>query len=353
LDAQSDVLPTVLYLRQVVGLSEKQMRSVVRFAPDVFSYSPVRDFAARLAFLREVVQIPGSALTATVAKRPHILWMDLRSAQAVVDVVAAACPMLSREALGVVFGRVPQALLTSPVAIQDNLEFIGGCIMNPGAMGRIVSKLPLALVFSQKTMKKRVQYLRDALKLPDHVVAKVIVANPDIFQWSIDKCLTPAVDEIAKIVGKEWVPGVITKLPALLGAVDGVQARVTWLMETVGLSEDEVTQVIRKAPAILTYSVAGNLNAKWSFIHNTMGATRDDVLRAPCEIFCASLQQRALPRYAFVMSKFDRDAKPIGVTEILVGSDQEFCRNVVKCDPAEYRRFVDEDRYLFFFSQLV
>jgi mTERF len=261
--------------------------------------------------------------------------------------------MISPDVLGTVFGRVPQALLTKPSDVRSNLDFLAGWIQSSGAMTRVVAKVPLALVFSRQTMDKRLEYLRDELQLPTDVIGKVVVANPDILQWSIERRIETAIDDLALIVGRQAVAQVITKLPAILGIMDGVPSRLYWLREVAGLSDAEIGSVIRRAPAILTYSVSGNLNPKWSFIHKTMGATRPDLVEAPREILCANLQQRAMPRYAFTVSKLAAAAADIKVTDMLGGCDVEFCRNVVHCDPKEYRKFVEEDRYLLFFSQLM
>ncbi len=154
---------------------------------------------------------------------------------------------------------------------------------------------------------------------------------------------------IAGVVGHDGVAHVLEKVPALL-ASDTVLGRAQWLRDVVGLDEQQVKAVVREAPAVLSYSIAGNLAPKWAFVQGTMGAVPEDVVKAPREILCANLQQRAVPRYAFLASKGVED---VPVVDILHGSDIEFCKNIAKCDPAQFRKYVDNDTYLLFFSQLL
>jgi mTERF len=357
LDADKCVAPVLSYLEDELGMGPKQVRAVVTTSPQVFVHYDGKGgrkaFDERLAFLRHTAHVPSNAIAAAVAKRPGLLWMDMVAPATVIGMVAAACPLISAEQLGSIFGRVPQALLSNPTDIARSLDYLTSIVHNPAAVARVIGKLPLSLVFAQATMNKRLDYLR-SIGLPDDVSAKVITANPEILNWSIEHALSPAVKAIAAIVGDDAnaVATVISKLPAILGSVDTLQSRVDWLTSVVGLTEDEVSSVIRVAPAILTYSVAANLTPKWSFISNTMGGSAQDIVSAPIELLCASLQQRHMPRYAYAMSH-SKAGSSISVVDMLKGSDAEYCRNVIKCDPTEYRTYVEQDLYLLFFSQLI
>lgn len=353
LSTQDSIEPVFAYLRDVLGMSDKQIRSVLMFGPQIFCHVPQREFPARVQLLEHQAYIASAQLPATIAKCPHILWMNLSCAAAVVDAIVAACPLLPTETLGSLFARVPQALLGPPEDIARNLTYVEELIGGPTEMARVVAKIPLVLVFSRKTIDRRVAILRGQLGLGNDVVSKVIIAQPDILQWSIDGKISVAIDKIARVVGREAVSDVIIKLPAILGSVDSIHTRVKWLKKTVGLSDNEVLSVVRRAPAVLVHSIESNLKPKWSFITKTMGGGKNDVLEAPVEIFCASLQQRAMPRYAFMMSKRLADVKDHSVVDILRGSDADFCRDVAKCEPSEYREYVDDDVFLLFFSQLI
>lgn len=353
LNATTDMLPVLDYLADDMGLTPKQVRSVVRFASQVFWHHPDREFPERIEFLERVAGIPTRLIPSVIARRPHVLWMDLKPAAVIVNIVLDACPLIEPDRLGSILARAPQALVASPVDIASNLDYLAARTGSRGALPRVLSKIPLALVFSEKTMEKRITYLRDSLGLSDAAIGKAIIANPDVLQWSIESRLEGAVRSIADIVGRDAVRDVVQKVPGVLGCVDSMQSRVSWLEDVVGLSNDEIRAVVKQAPAVLMYSISGNLAPKWSFIHKTLNATKEDVIRAPREIFCANLQQRAMPRYAFIKTNGSSDGATASVAELLSGSDAEFCKAVARCDSAEYRRFVEDGRYLLFFSQLV
>lgn len=354
LRAADHIVPTIAYLRAApLCLSDKQVRSAVSSAPQIFSETPPAEaFDPRVAFLTDVAHVATGQLAHAVSKRPHVLWMDLVAARAVVEAVQTCCPLIAPESLGKVISRVPQALVTTPTAIGDNLAFLSDIIRSNAALPRVLTKVPLCLVYSQKTMSLRIDALREA-GASGEAIAQIVIALPDILHWSIPHKLQPALGVIADLVGEDAVPGVLEKLPAILGSVDAFDSRIAWLRDTVGLDDAEVRTVLRQAPAVLTYSVPANLAPKWLFVQNTMGGSKADVVEAPREILCANLQQRAMPRYAFAMSVAAERVEGMSVPQILRGSDIDFCRNVVLCDPAEYRTFVEEDRFLFFYAHWI
>lgn len=342
--------PILSYLRDSLNLSSRQVASVVRHAPQIL-FRSTDAFVSRLEFLETVARIPHTARAGAIAKCPHILWMNMKTAAEVVTIVVDACPLITPTSLGSVFARVPQALITAPKHIHTNINRIREAgVCDAASMARIFAKAPLALVYDVgRTVNKRLAYLRDELHLPPTTVGKVLVATPEVLEWSVEKVLQPRVALLSSLVGEEGVPAAVDKVPLLLGTDDFVD-RVLWLRETVGLNDAQLRMVVREAPAVLTYSIVGNLAPKWAFISETMGGTKDDVVHAPRETLCANLQQRAMPRYAFLASMGRHD---VGVVDMLVGSDVEFCKNVARCEASHYREYVDNDTYLLFFSRLL
>lgn len=243
--------------------------------------------------------------------------------------------------------------MSSPDRVRGNMARVreAGGVCDAASMARVIIKAPLVLVYDTKrTIDKRLTYLSNELELPLQTLGKVLVATPQVLDWSVDKVLRPRIQLLQTIVGsKDAVTNVVDKLPMILGVDDTID-RVLWLREDVGLSDEHIRVIVREAPAVLTYSVVGNLAPKWAFISETMGGTPDDVVAVPREALCANLQQRAMPRYAFLASRGRTD---VSVVDMLRGSDVEFCKHVAQCDPAQFREYVDNDTYLLFFSQLM
>lgn len=355
-DLQKESSEIIRYLRQELRLSRRQLTQAIRFAPHILYRSPRNEkFKAQLDFLESVARIPSNARAGAIARCPHILWMDLKSACQVVQTVIDACPLISPTSLGSVFSRVPHALILSPGSISENILKIrqAGGVCDSASMARIISKAPLSLVYDSKnTIDKRLKYLSNELSLPLSTIGKVLIALPQILHWSVDKILRPRIKLLQSIVGggRDDVVNIVDKIPMILGVDDAID-RVLWLRENVNLNDDQIRLVIREAPAVLTYSVVCNLAPKWAFAKETMGATAEDVVSVPREMLCANLQQRAMPRYAFLASMGRADQ--VSVIDILKGSDAEYCKHVAQCDPAHFREYVDNDTYLLFFSQLM
>lgn len=342
--------PTVSYLERDLRLNARQLARAIRNAPQIL-YRPQSKHPPRLKFLEHVARISNEQLPAAIAKCPHILWMDLKSAAEVVAEVVEACPRITPTLLGSVFSRVPQALIANPHTIRSNLNSIREAGVNdPASMTRVLSKTPLCLVYdSKKTVAKRLVYFSQNLGFTARTIGKILVSTPEVLEWSVEKMLKPRVALLQSLVGDDALAAIVDKVPSIFG-VDDILDRVLWLRDVVGLNDAQIRSVVREAPAILTYSVVGNLAPKWTFIHEAMGGTHADIVAAPRETLCANLQQRAMPRYAFLAS---HGRENVPVLDILRGSDSEFCRHVAKCDPETFRTYVDNDTYLLFFSQLM
>ena len=340
--------PTIAYL-QGLGLTDRQIARTVQNAPHIIFRR--RDaFPSRLCFLESNACIKPRDLPGAVAKCPHILWMDVRNAEVVVETILRACPLMTSAVLGTILPRVPQVLVSKPWRVVQNLDMIAEAgVSDPASMGRVVAKAPLVLVFDPSSIQKRLTFLEDELKFSPELVGRVLLSTPELLEASIDKTLRPRANMVKKLVGDQSFRKVVHKIPSLLG-IDDIMDRVTWLSEEVRLSESEIQSVLREAPAILTYSVEGNLQPKWEFIRDKMGGSKDDVIKLPRETLCANLQQRAMPRYAFLVSNGVTD---VPVQAILSGSDAEFCREVANCEQETFRAYADDDRYLLFFTQLM
>lgn len=338
--------PVITYLKSL-DLTPKQIARAIQHAPHMI-FRPVTTFATRLTFLKDFACISGKFIPNVVARCPHVLWMDLDDAEELVSVVRNKCPALTDDALGSVFARVPQVLIKEPRRVTQNLSTLRNAGVGEASMGRVVAKSPLALVYDELSFTKRIDFLR-GIGLSNEIVGRVLVATPEVLQMSVEKALQPRVELLQSLVGDDAIVEIIDKVPGLFG-VDGILDRVLWLRDVVKLDDKQIKHVLREAPAVMTYSVEGNLQQKWEFIHGTLGATMDDVVKLPRETLCANLQQRAMPRYAFLASSGMHD---IPVVDILKGSDAEFCREVALCKPSTFRRFVDNDTYLLFFSTLM
>lgn len=349
-DLRQLAAPTTTYLTNYLHLNARQVARAIRNAPQIL-YRPQSKHPSRIKFLEHVARIPTEHLPAAIAKCPHVLWMDLKAAADVVAAVVEACPLMTPTSLGSVFARAPQALIANPHIIRTNIDNIRQAgVSDPSSMARVLSKAPLSLIYdSKKTVAKRLAYFSEALGFTARTVGKILVSTPQVLEWSVDKMLKPRVELLQSLVGDDALATVVDKVPSIFG-IDDILDRVLWLRDDVGLDDIQIRTVIREAPAILTYSVVGNLAPKWTFIHETMGGTQADLVAAPRETLCANLQQRAMPRYAFLASYGGAD---VPVLDILRGSDAEFCRNIAKCDPETFRAYVDNDTYLLFFSQLM
>lgn len=346
---ESRAYPVLQALRDL-GLSEKQISRSLTHLPEVILHNP-SEFVPRLNFLRENANIPLDKLPGVIARCPHILIMNLDRANAVLDTVTDACGgTLTSFKLSNLLGRVAQIFVRPLSKVKRNITWLRSeaGLDQPNMLAKVLYKVPLTLVYDiERNLAVRISCFK-AVNVPVSTIGHVVTATPEIFSWNVEKELKARIDSIVQIVGKENISGVLGKVPSILDSEPA--ERVEWLKE-IGLNDAQILEVVSKAPAILSYSPSNNLAPKWAFVKGTMGGTLEDLVEAPREILCANLQQRAVPRYAFLAS--NDLVESVRVVDILRNTDAKFCSDIAKCEYSAYREYVDTDRYLLFYSQLL
>lgn len=354
LDYDQDILPALEFLKApLLSMTDRQIASAVQFGPQLFTKG-VEDLKVRIKFLMEVAKIQSVHLGLATSKAPHILWMDLENAQDVVEYVYKCCPHLTEKELGHVMTRVPRILLMRPGEVGKRINFLKTeCgIEDSYALTKIVVTAPRCLVYEvETTLSRKLAYLRENLALPRDTIAKVLTATPAILDSSIQNHLKPVIStvQVALDLPHEELKNLLHKAPGLF-EVKGVADRWKWLKDTVALTDEEISKVVRTVPAVLTYSVKSNLQRKWDFICRTMGGSKQDIVAAPVQTLAVSLQQRAMPRHAFLVS---RGISGFSAADVLRPSDYQFCTDIAKCEYSDYRNYVDSDRFLLFYTQLM
>ncbi len=330
-----------------LSLTPEQISRALGHLPTLVLHNST-EFLPRLTFLQDTVNIPFERLPRVIARCPHLLTMDIRSARKVYDMVRDKCEeSLPSYELGEAFSGVPQVLVRPRRLLCRNIKWLDEAVGldQPAQFTRVFSQAPMILVYAiEDNLGPRINEF-SKLGLSASTIGRVAAANPELFRWNIERELQPRLNNLTEIVGADGVAGVLEKVPAILDAK--LTEHVEWLRDVVELNDEQIKHLIREAPAVLSYSISGNLKAKWAFL-KTMGGTKEDLLECPREVFCAALNQRAVPRFAFSSSKGLRLPIPV----MLRGHDTEFCAEHGFSYP-EYRQYVDDDTYLLFYSQLV
>lgn len=330
-----------------LSLTPQQISRALGHLPTLILHNPT-EFIPRLTFLQDTVNIPFERLPRVIARCPHVLIMDIQSARKVYDTICDTCEeYLQSHQLGEVFSRIPQVLVRPLRLLKRNLKWLSTTagLETPSQFGRVFSQVPLVVVYEIETNLAARINVFSSLGLSPSAIGRVVVATPQLLTWNIERELQPRANALIEIVGKEGVSSVLEKVPVLLTTES--KEHVEWLREVVGLNSDEIKQLVLEAPAVLAYSISGNLAAKWAFL-KTMGGTKQDLIQCPREMFCAALNQRAVPRFAFSSSKGLR----LPIPTLLRGLDADFCAKHNFSYP-EYRKYVNDDTYLLFYSQLV
>jgi len=329
----------------------KEVGRAMRNAPQIFHrFKEPGVIDRRLDFLIETLRIPAKDLPVIIAARPHLLWMDLENARRVLAWLTERCGVAEGKRRGLVV-KVPQVLLATVESLDVNAKFLReevGFADNDTALGRFIVRYPQCLCLRvETTLTRRVEYLR-SLGLKKEVVRTVVDLTPEILEESVEATLQKKVDVLKDwgLESEEDIARIISKAPAFFSA--DLSEHLNWL-SSIGLDDEQVAKVVRNLPAVLIYSVPTNLAPKWEYLSNVMGGTVDDLVDIP-SFFGYNLEQRIMPRFAFVGSKGLRDT--LTVPEILNNTDKEFCE-ATGLSYEEYRVFEQTGGSLLFHTPLL
>mmetsp|Transcript_23167 Transcript_23167/g.72330 ORF Transcript_23167/g.72330 Transcript_23167/m.72330 type:complete len:508 (+) Transcript_23167:5138-6661(+) len=122
----------------------------------------------------------------------------------------------------------------------------------------------------------RLDFLEKKLGFSQEEKKKMIVKNPRIVEYRIERTMQPRLDYLAGLgVSRQDLSRLILRAPSLLevSVEDTMKPRVEWLMNTVGLSEENVGKVVARHPQVLTYDIDDMMQDRVDFLRQTVGVS--------------------------------------------------------------------------------
>lgn len=310
--------------------SDYLVGKVIRNAPGVFkrtkSIAGKEEIAMRLSFLEEEIGIPaGVPMADLVSKRPHMMWMDLNNARSVVEWLSVKVGIEQRNVLAVL-KKMPHIMLSRVESLEENLNFIVDVLGldKDVQRGRFVIRYPQVLCLRVETMMKRVDYFKSLGVAQPNDVKNIVEATPEVLEESIDLGLKKKVSVLHKwgLGSAEDIKRILTKAPGIFNT--DLSEHFNWL-KSIGLSDEQIVEQVRSLPAVLIYSIPTNLEPKWLYMQQVIKGSTEDLVQVPL-FFAYNLEQRVMPRVAFVRSK--RLKTDISIAQILNGTDKQFCKSL-------------------------
>lgn len=197
----------------------------------------------------------------------------------------------------------PVILDTTPFTLQTNsvtmLAWMKSLGMSSDQIRAVVSKWPKLLATNSTSITATATWFKHSFDWETSNIVQALSKNPAMFS------VTPATLEKKvvwfKTVGltQQKLSVVLSRLPALLTcSVHRNQAQLASL-QAMGLSKLDVFKMVRLHPALFCYNLGGGImQAKLRFLTHVMGRLPQEVVTFPC-FFSYSLCQRIGPRWEF------------------------------------------------------
>ena len=83
-----------------------------------------------------------------------------------------------------------------------------------------------------------------------------------------------------------------------MSILDNLEPKLEWLQQNLSLSEDELSEMIQKQPALFGYNIPNNLEPTLDFYINALGSKSDAIsyVKQKHKSFSYSLEKRLKPR---------------------------------------------------------
>lgn len=213
------------------------------------------------------------------------------------------CTLQVQESREVVF-RHPVILKSRASNLTENADallfWLSGIGLTSSKSVQLLGESPVLLCIPQATAAAVGTWFNHELRWSNSMVVTLLFKFPQLFSQSAVGNLSPKLDWfLAQGFSREKLASVFYNSPTLLS--HSIQRNNTQrsALQALGLTESEVSAMIRKAPALLGLSIdSPNTQAKIRFVTHAMGRQLGEIWACP-RILTYSLSERLGPRWSF------------------------------------------------------
>ncbi|CAN6470616.1 unnamed protein product [Victoria cruziana] len=164
-----------------------------------------------------------------------------------------------------------------------------------------------SLQINVTSARERLDYLL-SVGVKHRDVAKIILRQPQVLEYTIDNILQPHVVFLLDIgVPDSKVGQVIAAAPSLLSysIEHSLKPTVRYLVEEVGLSREDLGKVVHLSPQILVQKIDSSWRSRFSFLSRELGASKECIVKMVKkhpQLLHYSIESGILPRINFLRS---------------------------------------------------
>ena len=257
--------PMVSYLHSL-GLRERELTRLVQKESQIF-VGNVGRARSRVAFLQSSLAVTQAELVRILEVAPRVLFL-----------------------------RVERTL-------AKRLAFLESLDIPREKLGHVVSRMPTLLYTTVDTLEPRVQYLDFVLKMTRAEVGRMVLRHPNVLTCNEGMLESRLLFLFTLGLGDEQIKRMVMSHPQLLQyAPDNMAPRVTWLLEEVGMTPEEVVHTVSRLSQLFSLSVDNSLRPKYRYLCKELRGNKAMLLQSPT-FLSLSLAARIKPRHRFMLHR--------------------------------------------------
>ncbi|CAK9316715.1 unnamed protein product [Citrullus colocynthis] len=215
-------------------------------------------------------------------------------------------------------------------ATLSTLKSVEVCLSSMGlelsAVGRVLDMYPKLLTSTPDyDLYPIFDFLLNEVQIPFPDIRKSIIRCPRILVSDLDLQLRPALKFLRDLgfVGLNAITCQTTML--LVSSVEHTLLPKIQYLESLGLSHEDVVNMVLRSPALLTYSIQNNLVPKVSYF---LGDMKGDLLELKSfpQYFSFSLERKIMPRHRSLVEH----GLSLPLSKMLKVSDGEFTARLIE-----------------------
>ncbi|XP_017420828.2 transcription termination factor MTEF1, chloroplastic [Vigna angularis] len=232
--------------------------------------------------------------------------------------------ILCLEVMGIDAGKAlsqnPDLRTATMESIQSIITFLFSNGILEKDLPRIFGMCPKILTADIKTDLTPVfDFILNELKVPENSFRRVINKCPRLLTSSVKDQLRPALVYLRRLGFKDSGALAYQDSVLLVSNVEHTLIPKLRFLETLGLSKDEIRNMVLRCPALLTFSIENNFQPKYDYFAGEMGRKVEELKEFP-QYFAFSLENRIKPRHTEVV----QSGITLPLSVMLKSTDEEF-----------------------------
>ncbi|KAG7673774.1 hypothetical protein KSW81_006965 [Nannochloris sp. 'desiccata'] len=209
----------------------------------------------------------------------------------------------------------PELFQTGVATMRKKLQFLRDAVgLSQEELAKVIVKCPRILEYrSEETIRPRLEFLEKA-GVAESDIAKVVIRAPMIMALSLSETLEPRAAFLRKEVGLPHGKGGLGKLIArhpqiLTCSEEMMRQRTEYLKTDCGLAANEIARAVLAHPQVLHYKI-DSMKERVDYLQRSVGMTEKQVACAIArfpQIFSLAIASNMAPKWRYLVEHLGGD----------------------------------------------